>query len=106
MKKLLLLIPVFAIAICLYAFKAEHKQQTVEWFDYNGGGTNTPGNYTYAPTPSCPSGTAVLCRIHVLSDGGSTQLPEADALDAMQTEINNAVSGHTETSDVKLKAAP
>ncbi|HSC54482.1 MAG TPA: hypothetical protein VLC98_12705 [Phnomibacter sp.] len=107
MKKFLLLIPVFAIAICLYAFKGEQKQQSVEWFEYsatpNANGPADPANYSQIEEPSC-SGEENLCAIKVLSDGDEeTPRPDEEALINMQEEIADAVEEGQPTENVVLK---
>ncbi|QGW28294.1 hypothetical protein [Phnomibacter ginsenosidimutans] len=110
-KSLFLAIPALLLmAIAIFAFSkpqpAAKATLTEQWFKYqgniNGGGTTNPANFEPISAPSC-SGDAALCAIHVLSDGEAEPRPDETALLNMQTEINNAVSSGTPTSDVALE---
>lgn len=114
MPKIKIVLPIILVATAaLFTIASaftSHKQVpsarfSETWFEYlgdiNGNGYANPQNYQQS-NPSCSSGTTNLCKIFVLSDGGSTPQPDATALSSMQTEINNAV-GSAETSDVKLR---
>ena len=73
---------------------------TTSWFTYNGSGSITdPANYTeVSGTPDCP-GTASMCSVQATV--GSDSKPVINQ--ALQSEINTAVTNHTASTNVLLQ---
>lgn len=79
------------------------------WFIYTSGDHDSPGSYTPSnlndgtAASYCQNGSEELCAIKVAPESEDEDaLPDSDALDDMQTEINSALAGNP-SSIVKLR---
>ncbi len=71
------------------------------WFTYNPGASDPtdPDNYTEVGSQPTCSGTATVCGIQATVDGSAPVINST-----LVTEINNALSSHTPSTNVRLKA--
>jgi hypothetical protein len=103
MKKMFL--PLLALCLALgtvFATQAPHNNSlTTSWFEYDGGDVNAPGSYHQVGSDlGCQDG-ADICTIQapVQMIGGEPR----PVLDALESEIEQALSNGQSTQNVKLR---
>lgn len=107
---------IFAIALMAvvslsFSFKASHGDKKVfatKWYQYNGGATNAPANYSLmASQPANSSQAAALCpgntNICVIQAPEGPSGHPANFSDSLLDEIGLALDHNTESNNVKLR---